>query len=84
MNTTVGMYAIRDRVADESGPIFEAKNNAVALRNLTDLLVQVPNHKKADFTLYQVGEYDNESMVIFVTGFPKLISENYVTEVENA
>lgn len=56
------VYAIYDTVAQESGPLFEAKNDGIALRNFENFLGKT--HLVDDFRLYAVGEYDKESMVL--------------------
>lgn len=48
------LYCIYDKVAMESGPLFEAKNDLVALRMYNG--VNLPGQPE-DFCLYCIGEY---------------------------
>lgn len=63
------LYTILDRVAEECGPIFEACNDGVALRNFKNLLDKVPPYQKSEYRIYKVGTFDNKTMalVTFVT-----------------
>lgn len=47
------LYSIYDKVADEFGPIFEAKNDMVASRAYAGLVKPDMAH---DYELYAVGE----------------------------
>jgi len=51
--STHGLFMIRDNVADEFAPVFQAPNKAVAWRQFVDLLKKAVNPK--DYTLFQVG-----------------------------
>lgn len=55
-----GMYTIYDKVAQEAGPLFLAKNDAVALRMVTNS-PEFKNMNLGDFELYLVGTYDSEA-----------------------
>lgn len=57
------MYAIYDRAAEESGPLFEAKNDSVAIRSYSQLLERVAPHDRDAYRLYCVGTYDRDTMV---------------------
>lgn len=52
------LYVIRDQVAEESGPIFEAKNDSVAYRQYVTLIEK--SDYQGDFTLLNIGTYDHE------------------------
>lgn len=54
------LYVIRDMVAEEVGPIFEAKNDAVAHRNFADLLKTAI--APCDFMLYRIATFDRDDM----------------------
>lgn len=56
------IYAIYDRVAKESGPLFEAKNDDVAIRACATLLKDVL--VKSDYSLVTVGEYNTSDCII--------------------
>lgn len=53
------IYAIRDKLAKETGPLFEAKNDDVAMRNF-DQVVQKTG-KSEEFLLIGFGSIDHES-----------------------
>jgi len=63
MSKPVGLYAILDRVAEEAGPLFQARNDGVALRMFNQML-EKEQVKIDDFRLYLVGYYDPESLEI--------------------
>jgi hypothetical protein len=66
MEYTFQLYCIKDIVANEAGPIFQAKNDGVAIRNYVAMCME--NHLSADeFILYRVGQYDPETMSIRVS-----------------
>jgi hypothetical protein len=54
------VYTIKDQVAGESGPLFFAKNEKIAIRNFTSLMAKSPS--KDDYTLYEIGQYDPETL----------------------
>lgn len=56
----VKLYTIRDLVAGECGPIFVAKNEALAVRQSCQLLAGVNN--VVEYSLYCVGTFDTETM----------------------
>lgn len=58
------LYAIYDRAAEESGPLFEAKNDSVAIRSYTQLLDRVAPHDRDAYRLYCVGTYDRDTMLV--------------------
>lgn len=49
-------YVIMDELAEEAGPIFLAKNDAVAARNSEKAIAEAAGD---DYKLYSIGEYDN-------------------------
>lgn len=56
------IYTIRDTVAKDCAPLWEAVNDDVAKRNFKNLLKDNPS--KADFLLYRVGTFHREKMLI--------------------
>lgn len=56
------LYVIRDKVADDDGPIFEAPNDAVAYRSYVSLMSKV--HDASDFELRCVGFYDADDHAV--------------------
>lgn len=61
-----GVYVIYDKVAEESGPMFEAVNNGVALRQACNVLKPLPPTLIDDYQLVKIGEYDTKDMQIYV------------------
>lgn len=53
---TYNLYSIYDSVSEEYGPIFHAKNEAVAKRAVASLLHD--GVKSSDYDLYSLGEFD--------------------------
>lgn len=58
------LYAIYDRAAEESGPLFEAKNDSVAIRSYSQLLDRVAPHDRDAYRLYCVGTCDRDTMLV--------------------
>lgn len=59
------LYAVRDEVAEEFGPLFTAKNDGVAKRKFDELVKSVSADVKGDYVLYFMGIYDIEKGGIF-------------------
>ena len=57
----VNIYTIYDKVACESGPILQAKNDTVALRCFMSLMKDTPSVNPTDYDVYCLGEFDTES-----------------------
>ena len=55
------MYTIRDMVAEENGPLFAAKNDAVAMRSYNRLMAEVENPR--EYELYHVFSYDHSAAI---------------------
>lgn len=71
MTKKTGVYSVEDTISEEYGPLFEAVNDRVAIRQFQNLLkkVQYPS----DFNLHRVGYFgpsgqlelsDGDSLVI--------------------
>lgn len=58
------LYVIYDRVAEESGPIFEAVNDGVALRNFRGLISRTEGVSPEEYKLFLVGTYDSKTMLL--------------------
>ena len=57
------VYCIFDKVANEGGPLFQAKNDAVALRQFQ--MMREGLHKEVrpdDFKLFRLGFYDSDTL----------------------
>ncbi len=57
----INVYTIYDKLARESGPLFQAKNDKVAYRQFCTQLKEIKNIQKEDFELLNIAEYDNEA-----------------------
>lgn len=57
----VNIYTIYDKVACEAGPIFQAKNDTVALRCFMSLMKETPSANPSDYDVYCLGDFDTES-----------------------
>ena len=57
----VNIYTIYDKVACEAGPIYQAKNDGVALRCFMSLIKDTPSVNPTDYDVYCLGVFDTES-----------------------
>ena len=55
------IYTVFDKVAEEYGPLFEAKNDGVALRQFKQLIDTVVVGNRDDYVLYSCGTFDHEN-----------------------
>ena len=67
------LYTLYDNVAEQYGPIFQAANNAVAMRSVQNMKIRAYE----DFELYLVGEWDMESGVLGYA--PEKVQIDWVT-----
>lgn len=56
------IYVINDRLANENGPVFQAVNDAVALRQFTQVLEKTKYPE--DYKLFCVGEIEEDGQLI--------------------
>ncbi len=56
----VNIYTIYDKVAEECGPVFQAKNDLVAVRMLKSMVSENPNIPVDEYEVYCLGEFDTE------------------------
>ena len=54
------LYTIKDKLAEEYGPTFQAKNRAVADRNYNKMLTE-QNLNPEEYHLEKVGSFDNQT-----------------------
>lgn len=55
------LYTIKDTIADEFGPLFQAKNDGVASRQFKHLLQREDlDFNNNEYLLYCVGEWNTE------------------------
>ena len=58
----VNVYTIYDKIAEECGPIFQAKNDKVACRACDSIISEACGNSVSDFQLWCLGAFDNERM----------------------
>jgi hypothetical protein len=75
----VRLYTVYDKVAEEAGPIFQAKTDGVAMRNYQGL-VQSQNLNPDDYLLYYLGTFNTEDMIIDY--FKQEVTLNMVADSE--
>ncbi len=59
----VNIYTIYDKVAEECGPVFQAKNDIVANRMVDCLVKENPNIPLDEYEVYCLGEFDTEKRI---------------------
>lgn len=53
------LYTVRDLLAEESGPVFQAKNEAIAQRNYHRMMEEQKLNPE-EYELTKVGTFDSE------------------------
>lgn len=68
-----GLYFIYDREAEDISPIFEAKTQAIAMRQFANALVASPYPE--EYELHQVGEVEYQESIdtVLLKPFNRLI-----------
>lgn len=56
------LYVVFDKIAEECGPIFQAKNDGIACRQFVQLMDKNPS--KDEFKLICIGSMDHESILL--------------------
>lgn len=78
----VGIYTVHDKAAERYGPLFEAVNDAVALRNFSLSMDKVPDFILPDYQLIRVGSMDKvDGQVYILEKFEDVASNVVVDEV---
>ena len=54
------IYTIRDKVAEEVGPLFQAKNDAVAIRQFKQLIKDSENPE--EYELLFLGDFNDQTI----------------------
>lgn len=72
----MNMYVVHDKVAEESGPVFEAKNDGVAFRQFQQLALNTNGANPDDFTLLCIGSVDHEKNSVGVLPIAKEVIAN--------
>jgi rRNA maturation protein Nop10 len=52
-----GVYTIKDNLAGQCGPLFDAVNDAVAWRSFKQVMQKCPDPQ--EYTLFRVAEFDD-------------------------
>jgi len=76
---TVNIYTIYDNVAEEAGPIFEAKNDGTA-RRAFKRMIEDPTKFTGDpeeFVIICLGSYNKETANVFGLENTRVINKNY-------
>lgn len=69
----VNLYTVYDVVAEEAGPLFNAKNDNIAIRKVCNMLKEMAIEEFDDYELILVGVYDTEKpQIILVEGEVKI------------
>jgi hypothetical protein len=58
------LYAVYDKLMEEAGPIFEARNDEVAKRMFRNLMKDNPGINREDHTLYSLGSFNRNKLEI--------------------
>lgn len=56
----MNLYSVWDKKAEEYGPVFMAKNDAVAKRSFNNMMKEQPVNSE-EYQLCWVGEFDTEN-----------------------
>ncbi len=77
------IYTIYDVVAKECGPIFQGKNDEVAIRVFNSILNDTPNIKPTDYEIYCLGEFDTEARTFVPENdYGRLVVNDYKPTLE--
>ena len=74
------LYAVYDRVAEESGPIFDAKNDGTAARAARDLVMNAKGARPHEYQLLKLGTIDHEKNVL--TALPAPLDVHFMSDEE--
>lgn len=64
------LYIIFDRVAEESGPVFNAVNDGVAMRSYRHLVKDMDPTGQLEYRLYRIGHFDTQTLELTVEVSP--------------
>jgi len=74
------IYTIYDKTAQESGPLLNAKNDGVALRQFQQATAKAID--SSDYTLLFLGTFDHETNVIELADIVDEVAPNLNTPTE--
>lgn len=76
----MNLYCIYDRLAEEAGPIFEAKNDAVAFRMIMN---SIKEYHPEEYCIYCLGSFNHDPVELVAYESPQLVlSKNEFVEEE--
>ena len=67
------VYSVFDKVACVYGPLFQAVNNGIAVRNVVHMLENVKPYDRPSFVLFKMGSFNDETGAIDVGDGPARI-----------
>lgn len=76
------VYVIYDKIAEEGGPLFCAKNDGVASRNMRNLFASQKVDNPKDYQLMCLGEYDPDQPSLFDFAVPEFVKFDFEEEDE--
>lgn len=74
----LNLYVVYDKVAGEAGPVYTAKNDAVARRMYAGL-VEREGINRDEYLLIHIGQYDN---IGTLDQLPYVVSATYIVPEE--
>lgn len=89
MENVFNIYSIKDNVAEQFGPLFEAVNDKVAARSFVQQMSKIDKRYVKDYTLYNLGSYNTKSGELMQDHLPVSVyiydvSDGYVKSKEEA
>lgn len=70
----MNLYVVYDRLAEESGPVFEAKSDAVAVRAFNNMMAKSDAGTVGEFALFCMGSIDHGINKMLADETPRLVS----------
>jgi len=81
MENVTKLYSILDRTAEMLGPIFEAVNDGVAVRNYSNVIAKTQQEYRNDYALCRLGEFNSKTGEIIPEFPPKMVDIPYKKEL---
>lgn len=72
----MNLYVIHDLLAEESGPIFESKNDATALRQFKRVFEDRPDSDRSSFKLLRLGTIDHTTSRVSLEEIPQEVVDS--------
>ena len=77
------LYCLFDKVAETSGPIFEARNDPAAARAVQQMFKNAPDQNPDDYQLFCLGSFNKDEPLICAYEEPIVEVSFADEEVEN-